>query len=38
MLKNISLEIFKGEVILILGRTGSGKTSLMYAMLGELQE
>ncbi len=34
-LKDISLEIKKGEFILIAGRSGSGKTTLMRLILGE---
>ena len=34
-LKNISLEIKKGEFVSITGRSGSGKTTLMRLILGE---
>ncbi len=35
VLKNISLEIKSGEAIAIVGSVGSGKSSLLYGLLGE---
>nr|CAD2187215.1 unnamed protein product [Meloidogyne enterolobii] len=36
-LKNISLEIQPGELIGVVGRVGSGKSSLLSAILGEME-
>ncbi|CAD8206264.1 unnamed protein product [Paramecium pentaurelia] len=36
-LKNINLQIPKGEFIVINGKNGSGKSSLLYCLLGELE-
>ena len=35
-LKNINLDIKKGELVMITGRVGSGKSSLLAAILGEI--
>ena len=35
-LKNINIEIKKGEFVCILGKSGSGKSSLLLSILGEL--
>ena len=35
-LKDINLDIKKGEFICVIGKTGSGKTNLMSALLGEM--
>lgn len=35
-LKNINLKIKSGELTFIIGKIGSGKTSLLYSMLGEI--
>ena len=35
-LKNINIEIKKGEFVCILGKSGSGKSSLLLSVLGEL--
>ena len=35
VLKNIDLEIDKGEKVCILGPRGSGKTTLLYSLLKE---
>ncbi|CAD8119651.1 unnamed protein product [Paramecium sonneborni] len=37
-LKNINLQIEKGEFIVIVGKNGSGKSSLLYCLLGELEK
>nr|3SI7_A Chain A, Cystic fibrosis transmembrane conductance regulator [Mus musculus]3SI7_B Chain B, Cystic fibrosis transmembrane conductance regulator [Mus musculus]3SI7_C Chain C, Cystic fibrosis transmembrane conductance regulator [Mus musculus]3SI7_D Chain D, Cystic fibrosis transmembrane conductance regulator [Mus musculus] len=37
VLKNINLNIEKGEMLAITGSTGSGKTSLLMLILGELE-
>ena len=37
ILKNLSLEIFKGQKIGIIGLTGSGKTTLIDLLMGLLQ-
>lgn len=33
-LKNINIEVQKGELIALIGTYGSGKTSLVYSLLG----
>ena len=35
-LKNINLKIFKGDKIAIIGKSNSGKSSLLYSLLGEM--
>ncbi|KAA0200617.1 hypothetical protein HAZT_HAZT003296 [Hyalella azteca] len=37
-LKDVNLEIAKGEVVAIIGKTGSGKTTLINAILAELNK
>ncbi|KAK1286000.1 ABC transporter C family member 8 [Acorus calamus] len=37
-LKNIDLEIQRGQKIAVCGAVGAGKTSLLHAMLGEIQK
>lgn len=36
MLKNIQLEVGQGEFVLIVGKIGAGKSSLLKTILGEL--
>lgn len=36
MLRQLDLEIKKGEFVIIIGEIGSGKSSLLNAMLGQL--
>ena len=36
-LQNINLKINKGELIFVMGKVGSGKSSLLYALLGEMK-
>ncbi len=38
MLKGINLEVKKGQLVAIIGRVGSGKTSLLNAILGEISK
>ena len=35
-LKNISLKIYKGEFVWIIGGVGSGKSSLLHALIGDM--
>ena len=35
-LKDIDLKVKKGEFVVIIGEVGSGKTSLLNAMIGEM--
>lgn len=37
-LKNISLDIKKGELVMVVGGVGSGKSSLAHAFLGEIHK
>lgn len=37
ILHDINLEIFKGEFVYLIGRTGSGKSSLLRCMYGDLE-
>jgi len=36
MLRQLDLDIKKGEFVIIIGEIGSGKSSLLNAMLGQL--
>ena len=36
LLRNLNLKIFKGEFICIIGEVGSGKSSLIHALLGDM--
>ena len=36
-LKNINLEVKQGELVAIVGPVGSGKSSLLLALLGEME-
>jgi ABC-type multidrug transport system fused ATPase/permease subunit len=36
-LRNVNLEINKGELVCVVGKVGSGKSSLVSAILGEMQ-
>eukprot|EP00760_Papus_ankaliazontas_P034070 PhM_4_TR6941/c0_g1_i1/m.59297/K05665/ABCC1; ATP-binding cassette, subfamily C (CFTR/MRP), member 1 len=38
VLKNINLEIKRGELVVVIGKVGSGKTSLVCAILGECEK
>jgi len=35
-MKNIDLKVKKGEFVVIVGEIGSGKTSLLNTMIGEM--
>ena len=35
-MRNLNLKIFKGEFICIIGEVGSGKSSLIHALLGDM--
>lgn len=37
-LKNINLKIEKGKLVFIIGQIGSGKSSLLYSILGEMSK
>lgn len=34
VIKNLDLEIYKGDFTVIMGSSGSGKTTLLYALSG----
>lgn len=36
-LKDIGLKVYKGEFVCVIGDVGSGKSSLLSSILGELQ-
>ncbi len=36
VLKNVNLEVQKGEMVYLIGKTGSGKTSLLKTLYGEI--
>jgi ATP-binding cassette subfamily C (CFTR/MRP) protein 4 len=36
-LANVNLAILKGKLVFVIGRTGSGKSSLLYSLLGEMK-
>ena len=38
VLRDINLSVTKGEFLIIVGKNGSGKTSLLKAILGELSQ
>ena len=38
ILKNISFEIKKNKLVAVVGRVGSGKSSLLSALLGEMEK
>ena len=38
VLKNINLNVKKGELVAVVGQVGSGKSSLLSAMIGELEK
>ena len=37
-LKNLNLKILKGKLVMVIGKIGSGKSSLLYSMLGEMSK
>ncbi len=37
-LKNLNLEVRKGELVAVVGEVGSGKSSLLYGVLGEMNK
>lgn len=37
VLKNISIDIKKGELIAVIGDVGSGKSSFLYSLIGEMR-
>ena len=37
-LKNINLQINKGELVFVIGQIGSGKSALIHSILGHLKK
>ena len=37
VLKNLSLDIKKGELVAVIGDVGSGKSSFLYSLIGEMK-
>ena len=38
LLKNVNLSVKKGELVCVVGRVGSGKSSLVQAIIGEMEQ
>jgi len=37
-IKDVNLKVKKGQLIIIIGKIGSGKSSILYSLLGEMTE
>ena len=37
MLQNVTMKIPKGKLVFIIGKVGSGKSSVLYSLAGEMK-